>query len=115
MPQKLKKTGTMQQVTKVKGFIIFYLFLRNNSYIFCVYQEGESYLERTWGPEKLKTARAFGVIFSDTNPAPSTSNSQDDVEPPTKRPKLAKHTTMMNTAKVLNFPLKSFGFVLFFK
>ena len=66
---------------------------------FC-YKEGENYLERSWGPEKLKKAREFAGILSNTAPTTSTSNSHDDIEPPAKRPKLAKHTTMMNTTKV---------------
>jgi len=62
-------------------------------------KEGENYLERTWGPEKLKKAREFDALFSDTAPTTSTSDSHGSTEPPAKRPKLAKHSTMMVTTK----------------
>lgn len=74
MPQKLKKSGTMQQAA----------------------QEGDNYLERSWGADKLKRVKE---LIGATTSAASSSDESHDNEPTSKRPKLAKHSTMIATAK----------------
>lgn len=128
---KLRKKGTMQTAANVtqqllfrKSFSLIRIFFK---------QEGKEFLKRAWGEEKYekvqkiigaendsesseeklesKSEESFAEPATETESEAEEEKEDESEEPPKKKTRLAKHTTMVNTAKVVQIFKNVFYFV----